>query len=237
MLRYAFSCLTGHKDNSRIDQINHQLLFQMPPVTTGTLYLDGEGTASAYVAKRGAELFLAGTFNQVVITGGRVPANDIKRHLVFPRLKKDGLKLPQVNEREAEYIERLFRDEIGDTRTPIFLERNATNASQKFEGCAHHLQNSELIQIVTLAYGQYRVLGTARKVLGDSPALAVDGVYPLGITKDNWHDWFLSYGIVMDEADKALGNDNKPPQYQRFFTNVDWRKESGRAQSANELII
>lgn len=240
MYKYLFQALVGSTNSQRIEAVNDQRLFTMPPVEHGTLYLDGEGTASGYIATRGAELFLKGHFDSVVIAGGRIPDRDIKKHLVYPRMERDNIDRPRKGESEAEYMNRLFTALVGTTDTPIFLERNGTNTGQKLQNCHNHLSQQELVQLVTLSYSQYRLLGTARKVLGHddaAPALTVDGVYPLGITKENWPNWFLSYGIVMDEADKSGPRfDGKIPSYQKFFDHVDITAEQQRAADANARL-
>lgn len=234
MLSHITKYALGLKDKKRIAAITEQLLYDTTPtLTTGVLYMDGEGTASGYIARRAAQIFLSGDFNRVVITGSRIPAGDWKSKLVFPRLEKDALPLPTSVETEAQYMARIFANEVGDARMQDSFQKiqliEGKNTGEKIRNSREAFADASHIQAVTLVYGQRRVHGTFRQELGEEPVVSVDGVYPLGITKENWDKWFLSYAVVMDEADKTGPRfDGKSPAYRKFFKDIDLSAETAR---------
>jgi len=244
MIKHLVKYFTG-KDGKRIDAVNENLLYpSTPPLKSGILYLDGEGTASGYIARRGAELFLSGEFNAVAFTGSRVPAKDWKSKLVFPRLDREGVPRPASIETEAQYMSRLFINEVEPEALEAFSKRGGVfhlieggNTGEKIRNFRTRFNGGAAInavQAVTLVYCQRRVHGTFRQEIGESSPVSVEGVYPLGITKENWDKWALSYGVVMDEADKSGPRfDGKVPTYRRFFQEIDPGAETARILAFN----
>lgn len=248
MQKYIREFRNGERSMARVHQINRELLApEMPVVRYGVLYLDGEGTATAAVAKHGAELFNEGAYDRVVMAGARRPWLDPKSIAVFPKVRQDGLPLPNILAREAHYMRDAFarfadpeKFQEYSRQRRIHVITRGTNAGAKARACASHFNEIGLVQCVTLAYSVKRLVGTIAKE--SNPGLAVTGerVYPFGITKDNWHQWYLSYAVVIEEADKTGPRlDGKPPAYANFFDDVDLHKmgEDARKSDAWALAV
>lgn len=231
-------------DLERIEAVNASLLsHDMPIVSKGVLYIDGEGTATALVAKEAAELFNAGNYDCVVMAGERRPHADPKKKHVFPKVEEEGLDLPEVGDTEAEYAAREFRryadpdkwafyNDAG--KIHVFPSGNA--ASQKVQACSYVFNKVGLVQCVTLPYTVQRLVGTFAQY-APNVAVTAKGVWPFGLTPETWKDWGVSYAVVMDEADKTGPRlDGKKPKYEdKFFKRVDlketgdiaWRLDNG----------
>ncbi len=232
-------------NDARVEAVNEHLLYpSTPSLPRGVLYLDGEGTASAYIAREGARLYQAGNYDRVIFAGSRVPANDPKSLLVFPRLREDGFAVPQKGETEADYMKQVFLrtlfEAAGKTKNlgklcTLFSDvAPGTNTGAKITNAAPVLSEADAIQAVTLAYSQRRLHGTLRRQLGDDPVISVEGVYPLGITRNGWPEWSLAYATVLDEADKSGPTaDGRDPAYARFFVPIDVAAETARINSFN----
>lgn len=235
-------------NDARVAAVTEHLLYPSTPVLPrGVLYLDGEGTASAYVAREGARLYLAGNYDKVIFAGSRIPANDPKSLLVFPQLKADGFAVPAKDETEADYMKQVFlRTLFEDAGRRGRLDRlcglfadvvPGTNTGAKITNAGPAFNGAAAIQAVTLAYSQRRLHGTLRQQLGDEPVISVQGVYPLGITREGWPGWSLSYATVLDEADKSGPTANGgEPAYARFFTPIDVATETARVQQFNAFL-
>lgn len=235
MLAHLANYITGKTDPLRVALANTNLLYpSTPAIGSGVLYLDGEGTASAYVARKGAEIFLKGDYDKVVVAGARKPASDWKLGVVKKRIARDGLPLPEKGQTEAEYTADVFLKQLGGARKPesLLVVSEGNNTGHKIKACRDHFENAAAIQGVTLAYSQNRVHGTLRKELGDAPVISVKGTYPLGFTRDNWNRNWLSCSVVMDEADKTLfGLQGQEPKFAQFFTPVDVAAETARIRA------
>ncbi len=210
--------------------INRHLLFNMPEVKTQTGLVLGAGAASAYVALEAAEQYAKGNFKKVIVAGGVKPARDLLRYGVFPRLRKDGLDLPEKDETEAAYIRRIMIMK-GVPAVAIRIDEQSENTGQNIENALNlGLGESQSITAITLAYHQRRVFGTIRKHLPDTP-VTTKAVYPLGITKDTWQNRVLSRFAVLDETWKmGPRTDGQTPDYIRkgFARVVDMREEDAR---------
>lgn len=242
MLTHLARYFTGKTDPLRVAQVNESLLYPSTPLTgSGVLYLDGEGMASAYIAQRGADLFLTGKYNKVIIAGGRKPVAEWKRYALEGRMAKDGQYYPGKKQTEAKYIAEVLRECVevagvfSHTYTPeqakaeLCIVNAGNNTGEKIRLCRKHFEGAAAIQAVTASYVQNRVHGTLRKELGDTPVISVEGVYPLGFTRENWNRNWLSCAVVMDEADKTLpGLKGEAPKYADFFRPVDIAAETAR---------
>lgn len=236
MYSYIVKYFLGLRDRERIEKINNELLSpEMPVVKNGVLYLDGEGTATAAVAKRAAELFNEGAYSSVVMAGGMNPHKDWKSRFVFPRVEADNLPLPLESDvTEADYLLSAFQKFANPKKFDQYQkEKNihiigeGNNAGAKIKACKKYFEGAGLVQAVTLAYTVPRLIGTFSKEI---PDIVVTGerVFPFGLTKEKWPEWFLSYGVVMQEADKTGPRmDKKKPDYEdKYFVRTDL-KEAG----------
>lgn len=160
-----------------VERINEELLKDDMPVTThGVLYMDGEGTATAEVAKKAAELFNAGHYSHVVMAGSVKPRLDIKSLFVFPKLKKQGLPKPSYwKQREAEYLRDVFKDnadkdkyEALQAEGRIHVIPKGNNAGAKVAACKPIFEEAGLVHGVTLAYSLQRLIWTMYKQALDS---------------------------------------------------------------------
>lgn len=247
-------------NDARIAHINDHLLYDSTPLIdpdkgVSVLYLDGEGTASAYVAERGAEIYLKRAFDRVVFTGARIPANDWKAKVVFPQVKADGHALPLAGQTEADYMKHIFLKALYEAagkckslctlaglNAIVIPEGTNTGAKVRNSLAYEAFKDATAIQAVTLAYSQRRVHGTMRKELGDVPVISVEGVYPLGILKADWHLHALPYAVVMDEADKTGPRPSgkgaeKPGLYAPFFDDIDVAAETARIIARNASFV
>lgn len=245
MLKHLIRHKVGLLDTKRIQAVNDFLLsHDMPVVSKGALYIDGEGTATALVAKAGAELFNAGEYDTVVMAGGVRPHEDRKSKSVFPKVVEERFALPEITDTEAEYAAREFKRYADPEKFKLYLEQNrlfaishGVAASQKIEACLEHFNTAGLVQAVTLPYSVRRLVGTFAKY-APNVDVSAKGVWPFGLTKDNWQEWHIAYGVVMDEADKTgpILNGKKPKYEDKFFTPVDLEEMGERALKAEASL-
>lgn len=245
MKRYIQAHRRGDIDAERVAAINAELLAgDMPVATHGALYLDGEGTATAAVAKRGAELFNDGAYGKVVMAGTRRPWLDWKSAFIFPKVLKDGLPLPKLFAREADYMMAAFRRYADPEKFERYKKEGrfvviptGNNAGAKARACAPVFNEEKLVQCVTLAYSMPRLVGTILKESDLDVAVTGERVFPFGITRENWPDWWLSYTVLMMEADKTGPRlDGRPPLYADFFKTVDLEEEGERAVRMDDQL-
>lgn len=245
-LKYIANFWLRNLYKARIELINAELLNpQMPRVKHGVLYLDGEGTATAAVAKRAAELFNEGAYDCVVMAGGVKPSKDWKSKFVFKKVLAEGLPLPLNKEdTEADYSLYSFQKYADPEKFQDYSERGLIhviskggNAGAKVAACKEHFEKADLVQVVSLAYTIPRLIGT---IVKEVPEAIVTGerVFPFGLTEEGWSTWFISYATVMQEADKSgPRTDGKKPAYEdKFFTRVDLDEMGMRAQKMDKRL-
>ncbi|MEZ5813210.1 MAG: hypothetical protein R3E13_00545 [Alphaproteobacteria bacterium] len=233
-------------DLEKIMAVDEALLsHDMPVVKKGVLYIDGEGTATAAVAQEAAKLFNEGNYDCVVMAGGRKPHQDPKKHAVFPQVLKSGLHLPQRDDTEAEYAAREFSryaDHLNHEKWKRYAQEGRIHvisrgnaASDKVEACRDIFNKAGLVQAVTLPYTVPRLVGTFKKYAPDV-AVTAKGVWPFGITRDNWKDWHISHGVVMREfAVAGPGKNGEESKYEKagYFIRTDL-EEAGKKALAVE---
>ena len=81
---------------------------------------------------------------------------------------------------------------------------------------------SSLVQVVALPYTVHQFVMTAKTQCPDTAFTAL-GVWPDGITKETWHEWAVSYAVMMDMADKVGPRlDGQKPTYEIDAQNPDY---------------
>ncbi len=243
MLRYFIEYFKG-KDYPRIERANRELLLETDyRHTDGTLYIDGEGTASAEVALAAAEVFNQGGYENVVIAGGKKPWLDIKGIFTFPVVRALGLPLPRLKDTEASYLQSVFAahaDPEKISNTDIVVIPKGKNAGAKITLCQEHFRKS--VHIVTLMPTASRLTWTFLKQCGTDKAVTVDGIPALNMDKDTWSGGrflsFLAYAFIMGEADKSGPRmDGRKPMYEdKFFTRVAFDELNRRARDNGAVL-
>jgi uncharacterized SAM-binding protein YcdF (DUF218 family) len=206
---------------------------EAPVVKTAIGLALGNSSNPACVAVKTGELFQAGAFDQVIVSGGVQPigSSPFKSWASkeeFKRWRKEyDLPKLQPTHTEAEYMRQVLIERFDVPARNIIVENRATNTGQNFAFArALGLDNHGSISLINIAPATRRALGNARKHLDKKrligskrPIIAEHGVFPvLGV---NWENWAHHNGIratMLAEFGKIYAeNPHQAPYVQQNF--------------------
>ncbi len=190
------------------EYITDFLLIRMPPAPVRTGLILGAGAVSGVVALEAAALYQKGLFQDVIITGGIKPCEAEYASALLPVLEAAGVPRPEAYETEADYMARIMDDRGVPARAMRVDAASMNTYANIVNAMPLGLDRTPSVMAVTLAYHQRRAIGTIRaqrpfkEDCSDRLAITTHGVYPLGITRENWMDHDLARDIILAERVK-----------------------------------
>ncbi len=181
----------------------------MPPLDQKSAIILGSTNATAFIVdtavKAGHEKF--------VLVGNKPIGKEHPAFTDYVRPRLECMSTPfaaDQTQTETQYAKSLLMEKYGIAAENItcFDHDRSTNTGAnmmvlKEAGYARH----PALEIYALAGSALRVLMTARKELGEHPAISVHNAYPTDVTPTNWFTHPVARAHLTAEAVKSLGND------------------------------
>lgn len=222
---------------SRIDALTTSLLFKMPPLHAENAVIFGATLATVFNVKAAVE----GNHKHYFVVGGKKLSDEHPDFTDYTEVHMDDTDLPyppSLDMTEAEYARFLLIEHfnIPANKVTIFFNDKSRNTSQNFEALKKSLlvPNDQDLEFYSLGGYALRTLATGRKILGDGPLFSSHNAYPVGVTRDNWHEHPVARAHLAGEAAKILGPN---PLYVRLghCARIDIKEESQRCASVGRV--
>ena len=224
--------------------INDRLLFASPEKQTDVAVVFGAKSTSGEVARHTADLYHAGAFSKIILTGGC----SVFQPLVLGALSLQfsGLKSPRLDftnlsdflsgEKEADYMETVLLEKGVPQSAIAFKEAVSKNTGQNVTNIMSQLRTESSAAIITTAYSQRRAIGTIRfHPEYDELNLVPYPVYPFGFTRENWHQTPIK-GLVELEAER-INPESTKTYVGRFCIDPDIKDEIERSSYLPDLQV
>lgn len=226
--------MTKRSDTS-IQEADALLLYTPPALNTELGIVLGNRIVSGYVAEKAAELYHAGQFNKVAISGGLPVFQVIPPRYLFNTVSH-GVFPKGLREKECDLIKRILIANDVKEQDIVAVDNRATNTGQNFQNLASVIQQVHSANIITVAYHQRRAISTFRRWIEDRNIVATTTpVYPFHIPKEDWigetkKHWAKTSlrSIVWGEFDKCNPHNPKSYLHQGFCVEVDPQEEAKR---------
>lgn len=239
--------MTQKPQSYSVDDINRHLLFAMPKVKTDVGVLFGARSISGLIAELGAALYHSQRFPKIILTGGaRIFQPSVALWLVMMghraqlsgRLRRDFLTAA----READHMLKIVTNNGVPEDAIVAIERCSYNTGQNVVNIEPLLREFNSATLVCTALHQRRALATVRKYFDirkysdtDRMVLTTHGVYPFGLSANNWHRNSRFRKMFFDEYAKM--DRDAPGNYiaQGFCEDVDIPAEIRLAETLPAL--
>ncbi len=215
------------------EQINSELLFEMPQLATDVAVVFGVRSFSAQVARVAANLYRADRFKKIIVTGG-MPVRQIFTTAAFgigAGLKgRLGFALSREffsSSLEADQICSVLHTRGVPENAVIKIDRDSRNTGENVANVCKVVKAFESATIITLAPFQRRTLGTMRtRVPPHYVALTSVPVYPTGMGRDNWHEHPFVDRVMQNEMRKIDPANDNNYAFRGFYIPFDIEQES-----------
>lgn len=213
----------GHRRFAAAQAGMFDALMHFPRTMPPALVVFGGGPMTPVLAAQAAGIVHANPgIERVYFTGGAVITQTSFAAHLLPRMAQAGHPLPQPDEVEARYMERVFLDklaQLGGRSAPpqILLDPLGRNTGENCRNVGRQLgaDKETALALLVLPYHALRTMATWRQQVSSSQPLKPIMAWPereLGITPNNWQQSALALAVVAGETGKILGNN---PDYVR----------------------
>lgn len=228
--------------------VTDRLFYDMPlqPTELGVAF--GGKTVSGSVARVTANLYKAGLFQKIAITGGISASSAIEslsvtvyavsaavRRLSIDPLRDsfnaEALRDIGTRKREADYIEEVLLASGVPASAIVHIDRAAKNTQQNIQHCENILAQVDTATFVTYAPMQRRSIGTLR---ADTKfyhlSVQTVPVYAFGINRESWDEWPI--GSIVRQEYAKMDPANPKSYIGRFCVDPDIDQEINRMKLA-----
>ena len=198
----------------------------------------GNVTNPASVAVKTGQLYRAGAFSHVIVSGGVRPLGTAPFQSMVDREQLDLWRreydLPDLKrgDTEAAYMRRVLVTRFDVPSRNIIVEDRSTDTGKNFVYAKElGLGAHQTISVVNIAPTTRRAYMTARKHLGDAPVIVAHGVFPvLGVDWSNWARHEGMRATMLAEYGKIYATQPRLAAYVRqdYCVPVDLREEYKR---------
>lgn len=223
----------------KVDFINEHLLFDFPASQSDVGIILGTRSVSGTLARTASRLYHCGVFDHLIVCGGM---KVFQPSLLFA-LAASGLKgnTPSLDflsmQTEADYICKILKENNVPQSAILHIDRQSKNTAENFRYIASVI-NDNAIQtatVITVPYHQRRAIETCKVEIPLLQAFPY-GVYPFGITKENWSKT-LAKGIVVGEFNKLNAQNPDSYYHKGFCQPVDINALQKQARVKPTLVL